>query len=146
MAIGETEPLLAVRDVLERAVLPGRVSGFLNAVASRDLDVTAAASSLYDLLLTLRQGSPHGGPFAYRSCETDALGWACEQAAGARMPELMADLLWSRLGVSSWRTLGRRSGMSRTGRAGTSFRAEIIRSAAAPWKTSASMRPPLAME
>ena len=56
-------------------------------------------ASLYDLLLTLRQGSPHGGSFAYRSCETDALGWACEQAAGRRMPELMADLLWSRLGV-----------------------------------------------
>jgi CubicO group peptidase (beta-lactamase class C family) len=59
----------------------------------------SAPASLYDFLLTLRRGSPHGGPFAYRSCETDALGWACEQAAGARMPELMSDLLWSRLGV-----------------------------------------------
>jgi CubicO group peptidase (beta-lactamase class C family) len=56
-------------------------------------------ASIYDFLLTLRQGSPHGGPFAYRSCETDVLGWACERAAGARMPELLSDLLWSRLGA-----------------------------------------------
>jgi CubicO group peptidase (beta-lactamase class C family) len=55
--------------------------------------------SMYDFLVTLRQGSPHGGPFAYRSCETDVLGWVCEQASGARMPELMSDLVWSRLGV-----------------------------------------------
>jgi CubicO group peptidase (beta-lactamase class C family) len=56
-------------------------------------------ASMYDFLLTLQQGSPHGGPFAYRSCETDVLGWVCEQATGVRMPELMSDLLWSRLGV-----------------------------------------------
>jgi CubicO group peptidase (beta-lactamase class C family) len=56
-------------------------------------------SSMYDFLLTLKQGSPHGGPFAYRSCETDVLGWVCEQATGVRMAELMSDLLWSRLGV-----------------------------------------------
>jgi CubicO group peptidase (beta-lactamase class C family) len=55
--------------------------------------------SIYDLLVTLRQGSPHGGPFAYRSCETDALGWVCERASGSRMPDLISDLLWSRLGV-----------------------------------------------
>jgi CubicO group peptidase (beta-lactamase class C family) len=58
-----------------------------------------SSASLYDFLVTLSQGSPHGGPFAYRSCETDALGWVCERAAGARMPELLSDLLWSRLGV-----------------------------------------------
>jgi len=58
-----------------------------------------APASIYDLLVTLRQGSPHGGPFAYRSCEADVLGWACERAAGARMPELMSDLLWSRIGA-----------------------------------------------
>jgi CubicO group peptidase (beta-lactamase class C family) len=56
-------------------------------------------ASVYDFLVTLVQGSPHGGPFAYRSCETDVLGWVCERAAGARMPELMSDLLWGRLGA-----------------------------------------------
>jgi CubicO group peptidase (beta-lactamase class C family) len=61
-------------------------------------DPTAPAS-LYDFLVTLRQGGPHGGPFAYRSCETDTLGWICERAGGARMPDLVSDLVWSRLGV-----------------------------------------------
>jgi CubicO group peptidase (beta-lactamase class C family) len=62
----------------------------------RDL---GSPASMYDFLATLRHGSPHGGPFAYRSCETDVLGWVCEQATGTRMPELMSDLLWSRVGA-----------------------------------------------
>ncbi len=55
--------------------------------------------TMYDFLLTLRQKGPHGGPFEYRSGETDVLGWVCEAAAGTRMPELMSGLLWSRLGA-----------------------------------------------
>jgi CubicO group peptidase (beta-lactamase class C family) len=31
--------------------------------------------TLREFLLTLRQSKPHGGPFDYRSCETDVLGW-----------------------------------------------------------------------
>jgi len=55
--------------------------------------------TLYDFLLTLRAKGPHGGPFEYRSCETDVLGWVCEAAAGVRMPVLMSELLWSRIGA-----------------------------------------------
>ncbi|WP_245913138.1 serine hydrolase domain-containing protein [Mycobacterium kansasii] len=56
-------------------------------------------ATLRDFLLTLRQKSAHGGPFEYRSCETDVLGWICEVAGGQPMPELMSDLLWSRIGA-----------------------------------------------
>jgi CubicO group peptidase (beta-lactamase class C family) len=56
-------------------------------------------STMRDFLLTLRQKSAHGGPFEYRSCETNVLGWICEVASGQRMPELMAQLLWSRIGA-----------------------------------------------
>jgi CubicO group peptidase (beta-lactamase class C family) len=56
-------------------------------------------STLRDFLLTLRQKSAHGGPFEYRSCETDVLGWICEVAGGQRMPELMSELLWRRIGA-----------------------------------------------
>jgi CubicO group peptidase (beta-lactamase class C family) len=59
----------------------------------------SSPASIYDFLLTLRRGSPHGGPFAYRSCEADVLGWVCERAAGKRMPELISALLWSGLGA-----------------------------------------------
>ncbi|WP_459969164.1 serine hydrolase domain-containing protein [Mycobacterium sp. MUNTM1] len=58
-----------------------------------------APATLQEFLLTLRQKVPHGGPFEYRSCETDVLGWICEVVAGRRMPELMSQLLWSRIGA-----------------------------------------------
>jgi CubicO group peptidase (beta-lactamase class C family) len=69
----------------------------------RSPDVPA---TLHDFLLTLRQKSPHGGPFEYRSCETDVLGWICEVAGGRRMPQLMSELLWSRIGARCDATIG----------------------------------------
>jgi len=63
-------------------------------------------STMCDFLLTLQQKSAHGGPFEYRSCETDVLGWICEAAGGRRMPELMSELLWSRLGAQCDATIG----------------------------------------
>ena len=63
-------------------------------------------ATMYDYLLTLQQKSPHGGPFEYRSCETDVLGWICEAASGVRMPELMSQLLWSKLGAANDATIG----------------------------------------
>ncbi|WP_372458203.1 serine hydrolase domain-containing protein [Mycobacterium fragae] len=63
-------------------------------------------ATLRDFLLTLRQKSAHGGPFEYRSCETDVLGWICEAAGGRPMPELMSELLWSRIGAQCDATIG----------------------------------------
>jgi CubicO group peptidase (beta-lactamase class C family) len=62
--------------------------------------------TLYDYLLTLQPKSAHGGPFAYRSCETDTLGWICEVVGGQRIPELMSQLLWSRIGARCDATIG----------------------------------------
>ena len=55
--------------------------------------------TLRGFLLTLQQARGHGGPYEYRSCETDVLGWVCEAAAGQRFPELAGKLIWSRLGT-----------------------------------------------
>jgi CubicO group peptidase (beta-lactamase class C family) len=63
-------------------------------------------TTMYDYLVTLHQKSAHGGPFEYRSCETDVLGWVCEAASGLRMPELMSRVLWSRIGAQSDATIG----------------------------------------
>ena len=68
--------------------------------------VPGLAGTMYDYLVTLRQESPHGGPFHYRSCETDVLGWVCEAAGGQRMPELMSELLWGQLGAQYDATIG----------------------------------------
>ena len=56
-------------------------------------------SAMYPWLATLTADRPDGGAFSYRSCETDVLGWVCERAAGVRMPELLSDVLWSRIGA-----------------------------------------------
>ncbi|HSS68711.1 MAG TPA: serine hydrolase [Nocardioidaceae bacterium] len=53
--------------------------------------------SLYEWLATLTSKSSHGGPFEYRSCETDVLGWVCERASGVRMPDLLAEFVWGPL-------------------------------------------------
>lgn len=63
-------------------------------------------STMYDFLATLRQKSRHGGPFEYRSGETDVLGCVMEAAASQRMPELMSQLLWSRLGAEEDAIIG----------------------------------------
>lgn len=62
--------------------------------------------TMYEFLLTLPQKGPHGGPFEYRSGETDVLGWICEAAAGERMPALMSRVLWSRLGAEHDAVIG----------------------------------------
>jgi CubicO group peptidase (beta-lactamase class C family) len=59
----------------------------------------AVPTSMCAFLASLVSDRPHGGPFAYRSCESDVLGWVCEAATGIRMPKLMSDLFWSRLGA-----------------------------------------------
>jgi CubicO group peptidase (beta-lactamase class C family) len=65
-----------------------------------------APATLQEFLLSLRQQRAHGGPFEYRSCETDVLGWICEVAGAQRMPELMSELLWSRIGAQCDATIG----------------------------------------
>ena len=57
------------------------------------------ATGMYAYLRTLEQKAPHGGPFEYRSCETDVLGWVCEKVAGESMQTLMSRVLWSRIGA-----------------------------------------------
>jgi len=55
--------------------------------------------SLYDFILTLPAEREHGGHFAYRSIETDCLGWVLERAAGARLSDLVSDLIWQPMGA-----------------------------------------------
>jgi CubicO group peptidase (beta-lactamase class C family) len=54
---------------------------------------------MYPFLTTLGTASEHGGPFTYRSADTDLLGWVCERAAGERMADLVSSLLWVPMGA-----------------------------------------------
>lgn len=53
----------------------------------------------YAYLVTLPAATPHGGPFTYRSADTDMLGWVCERAAGQRMADLISALIWQPMGA-----------------------------------------------
>jgi CubicO group peptidase (beta-lactamase class C family) len=59
----------------------------------------ASPRGLYRYLVGLSAEAPHGQRFLYRSAETDALGWVCEQAAGKPMAELISTLVWQPLGA-----------------------------------------------
>jgi CubicO group peptidase (beta-lactamase class C family) len=61
--------------------------------------VPGDAATLKQFLVGLKQEREHGGAFAYRSCETDILGWLCEAASGRNFAGLASDVLWSRLGA-----------------------------------------------
>jgi len=52
------------------------------------------ARGMYFYLTTLGTDTDHGGPFVYRSADTDMLGWVCERAAGRRMADLISLLIW----------------------------------------------------
>jgi len=84
----------------EDYVDPGSDSRRLEATSGwAPLPDRGAPRSIKTFLLGLEQARPHGGPFEYRSCETDVLGWVCQAAAGQWFPKLASDLVWSRIGA-----------------------------------------------
>jgi CubicO group peptidase (beta-lactamase class C family) len=56
-------------------------------------------SSLDELVLHAARRALHAGPFAYRSLDTEVLGWVVERAAGAAMPALLEDLVLGPMGA-----------------------------------------------
>lgn len=62
----------------------------------RHIDVP---DTLLGFLATLAQKAPHGGPFDYKSCETDALGFVIGGAAKAHPADVMSQLLWAPMGA-----------------------------------------------
>jgi CubicO group peptidase (beta-lactamase class C family) len=57
------------------------------------------ARGMYFYLTKLGTDTDHGGPFVYRSADTDMLGWVCERAADARMADLISLLIWQPMGA-----------------------------------------------
>ncbi|HEY5857410.1 MAG TPA: serine hydrolase [Aldersonia sp.] len=60
---------------------------------------TPVDRGIYAYLSQLSAADEHGGPFRYRSVETDVLGWVCERAGGQAMSELMTELIWQPMGA-----------------------------------------------
>ncbi|MFZ5867832.1 MAG: serine hydrolase domain-containing protein [Thermodesulfobacteriota bacterium] len=57
-------------------------------------------TNLYATLaaLTERDG-PHGGPFGYKSANSDVLGWVASRATGKSLSELVSEMIWSKIGA-----------------------------------------------
>lgn len=55
---------------------------------------------MWDLILDLGETvGPHGAVFDYRSIETDVLAFLMERVTGRRLPQLVSEELWQKIGV-----------------------------------------------
>jgi len=55
--------------------------------------------SFYEFLGTLRQDGAHGEAFAYKTVNTDVLGWVLRRVTGLPLGELLQQRIWSQLGA-----------------------------------------------
>ncbi|MEQ1755640.1 MAG: serine hydrolase [Micropepsaceae bacterium] len=59
----------------------------------------AGPDSIFDFLRTLKKEGQHGEAFAYKTCNTEVLGWIVQRAAGTHLAELISQRLWQKLGA-----------------------------------------------
>lgn len=59
----------------------------------------AGPRSYYEYLQTVQPEGRHGDAFAYRTVNSDALGWIIARATGRSVAALLSERIWSRLGA-----------------------------------------------
>lgn len=59
----------------------------------------AGPDTIYDFLQTLKKEGNHGEAFAYKTCNSEVLGWIVQRAAGTHLADLISQRLWQKLGV-----------------------------------------------
>lgn len=79
----------------------GSFARYRRATLWNPAEAGATAESLLDFLVSIPKGEgAHGGPFRYRSPNSDLLGVVVERAAGSRFADIFAELLWRPLGAA----------------------------------------------
>lgn len=53
----------------------------------------------YDYLRTVKKNGVHGKRFAYKTINTDALGWVISKVTGKSIPELLSERIWQPIGT-----------------------------------------------
>lgn len=53
----------------------------------------------YEFLQTVKQKGQHGTAFAYKTINTDVLGWVIARTTGKSVPDLLSEQIWSRMGA-----------------------------------------------
>lgn len=59
----------------------------------------AGPNTFYEFLLTLKKEGEHGQGFAYKTVNTDALGWIIRRVTGKSIGENLSERIWSKLGA-----------------------------------------------
>ncbi len=59
----------------------------------------AGPTTIFDFLRTLKKQGEHGEAFAYKTCNTEVLGWIVQRVAGKPFAELVSERIWQKLGV-----------------------------------------------
>lgn len=58
-----------------------------------------APSNYYEYLKTVKKKGKHGKEFAYKTINTDVLGWIISRVTGKSIPELLSERIWKPLGT-----------------------------------------------
>ncbi len=53
----------------------------------------------YEYLTTVKQAGEHGKRFAYKTINTDALGWVISRVTGKSIPDLLSERIWQPMGA-----------------------------------------------
>jgi len=56
-------------------------------------------STFYEFLQTVKKEGDHGQAFAYKTVNTDALGWGIRRVTGKSIGDNLAERIWSRIGA-----------------------------------------------
>jgi CubicO group peptidase (beta-lactamase class C family) len=59
----------------------------------------AGPTSFYGFLKTLQKEGQHGEAFAYKTVNSDVLGWLIRRASGQTVGELLSERIWQKLGM-----------------------------------------------
>jgi CubicO group peptidase (beta-lactamase class C family) len=59
----------------------------------------AGPNSFYEFLVTVKKQGNHGEAFAYKTVNTDALGWVIARATGKSVGDNLQERIWSKLGA-----------------------------------------------
>ena len=54
--------------------------------------------TFYEFLQTVKKEGEHGGSFAYKTVNSDALGWVIRRVTGQSIGQLLSERIWARMG------------------------------------------------
>lgn len=55
--------------------------------------------TFYEFLQTVKKQGEHGGAFAYKTVNSDALGWVIRRVTGQSIGQVLSERIWSRIGA-----------------------------------------------